>query len=324
LVGPSPDGNAIQTPCEAFSHFSASTPGGRSGGIEVLSKVDQASKSYDGPIPIVEPTLESRIVDIAVRRKRMEESYNANASKVLPTPDFEKIERFLGYGNPNAEIVFVGLEEGLADVKRLDADLRYRSTFSKSVMDVFEAHLGLAKGRKLFRDKPRGQRTWRVMADVLLHWEDRVPPRKEDRSALRKRYRANVLGDDGDLALLLELLPLPHVNSKHWLYKRYDRYDNRDDYEAEVIDKRLELLRDAIAQCDRKAIICYGHKGWNDFKRLFPKDTEWVEDRGCFGKYLSAECNGAKVTLTNHFVSKYFNRDEQLDELAAVVLPPPA
>jgi hypothetical protein len=44
---------------------------------------------------------------------------------------------------------------------------------------------------------------------------------------------------------------------------------------------------------------------------------------GCFGNYLSVECNGAKVTLTNHFVSKDFNRDEQLDELAAVVLPSP-
>jgi hypothetical protein len=180
--------------------------------------VDDPSKPYGALIKMQRPTLESRMVDIAVRRKRWEESHNEDGPMELGEPDFEKIEGFLGYGNPNAQIVFVGLEEGLADVSRLDDDLRCRSTFSKSIMDVFEAHLGLAKGRKLFGNQPRGQRTWRVIADVLLHWEDRVPPVKQDRAALRKRYRANVLGDDGDLALLLELLPLPHVNSKHWLY----------------------------------------------------------------------------------------------------------
>jgi hypothetical protein len=267
------------------------------------------------------------MVDIAMRRKRMEESYAASANKDLRKPEFEKIEGFLGYGNANARIVFVGLEEGLADVKRLDDDLRYRSTFSEPVMDVFGAHLGLAKGRQLFGDKPRGQRTWRVIADVLLHWEDRVPQGKKDRAALRKRYRANVLGDKDDLALMLELLPLPHVNSEHWLYKRYKRYsgyDKRDDYETAIIDRRLDPLRDAIGRCERKAIICYGHKSWRNFKRLFPDDTEWVEHRGCFGKYLSAEWNGAKVTLTNHFASKDFNRDDQLDELADAVLPPRA
>jgi hypothetical protein len=288
------------------------------------SEVDDAAKPYHGPITTCKSTLESRMADITLRRNRMEESYNENASKELGTPDFKKIEGFLGYGNPNAPIVFIGLEEGLADVRRLDGDLRYRSTFSKSVMDVFGAHLGLAKGRKLFGDKPRGQRTWRVIADVLLRWEDRVPEGKKDRAALRKQYRGNVLGDEDDLALLLELLPLPHVNSKHWLYKRYNRYNDRDDYEAKIIDKRLDLLRDAVAQCERKAIICYGHKSWNDFKRLFPEDTEWGEHQGGFGKYLSAEWNGAKVTLTNHFASKDFNRDDQLDELAAVVLPPHA
>jgi hypothetical protein len=77
-----------------------------------LSELNHASKPYDGPITVGGLTLESRMADIAVRRKRMEESYDANASKNLSTPDFEKIERFLGYGNPNAEIVFVGLEEG--------------------------------------------------------------------------------------------------------------------------------------------------------------------------------------------------------------------
>jgi hypothetical protein len=109
--------------------------------MEALSEMDHASKPCDDPITIFKPTIESRMADIAVRRRRMEESYAENASKDLGTPDFEKIEGFLGYGNPNARIVFVGLEEGLADVQRLDDDLRYRSTFSKPVMDVFRAHL---------------------------------------------------------------------------------------------------------------------------------------------------------------------------------------
>ena len=90
-------------------------------------------------------------------------------------PDWEKIETFLGYGNVNAPIVFVGMEEGLADKDKLESDLKYRSTFAEPVIDVYEAHLGLAKGKQLFGDRPRRQGTWRVMADLMLRFEGELP-----------------------------------------------------------------------------------------------------------------------------------------------------
>ena len=83
------------------------------------------------------------------------------------------------------------------------------------------------------------------------------------------------------------------------------------------MDGRVAALRKVIEGHPRKAIICYGHNNWDEFKRLFPEVKEW-ERRDDF---LCAKWKGAKVTLTNHFVSRSFNSDRQLDELAAVAFP---
>src|SRR5579863_1576119 len=224
-----------------------------------------------------------------------------------PLIDWSCIERFIGYGNLDAPIVFVGMEEGLASTKALSEDLLLRSGFAP-VMDAEVAHRGLAKGPSLFSDKPRRQPTWRVMADVMLHYEGATFPSDKERARARKSYRAKRLGREACDSLLMELLPYPNKKKSEWLYS--EKYSNRDDYVAHVLPERLRLLSNALHQHDRRAIICYGRDDWKHFKALFPEDMRWTS----VGRFDCATWKGAKVTLTDHFATKYFNTNDQLDE----------
>lgn len=214
---------------------------------------------------------------------------------------WEAIEAFVGYGNPDAPIVFVGMEEGLADRESLHQDLLCRSAF-KTIMDLEIGHRCLAKGPNLFTERPRAQRTWWVMADVMLHYDRSVPADKRERSAARKHYRTKVLGRDGGDTLMSDLLPYPHSDVKEWLYAPYGRFEDRDDYLTSVLDRRIDLLRKTISGHPRQAIVCYGRGDWRYFKKLFPDAMPWKTA----GRFECSEWNQARVTLTDHFVSPYF------------------
>lgn len=232
--------------------------------------------------------------------------------------DWDRIEGFIGYGNDEAPIVFVGMEEGLADAESLDSDLQFRSTYDSPIMDVEVAHRGLTDGPALFVDSPRAQRTWWVMADLMLHYEGKLPADKAARSAARTRYRAKRLGRQGGDTLLAELLRYPHPAIDDWLYAKYKKYASRDEYEARLLDERVGLLREVLGSHLRSAIICYGKSYWDTFKRLFRDATPWTRIEG----FECATWRGAKVTLTDHFVYKSFNSDAELDAFAGVALPP--
>jgi len=224
--------------------------------------------------------------------------------------DWPKIEQFVGYGRLDAPVVFIGMEEGLADEAGLENDLLLRSRFSP-VMDLKKAHEGIVDGDSLFSESPRRQPTWRVMADLMLHYEGKTFSDAEERSSARRAYRAQRLGRaDGD-SLLTELLPYPHRNVGSWLYR--ERFDDREAYVAKMLPKRLSLLDGVLADLPRNAVICYGRADWPYFKRLFA-DVSWTSR----GRFEYAAWKGTRVTLTDHFASKYFNTDAQLDEFSAV------
>lgn len=228
--------------------------------------------------------------------------------------DWPRIEQFIGYGRLDAPVVFVGMEEGLADEAGLQNDLLLRSRF-EPVMDSKEALCGIVGGEALFSETPRRQPTWRVMADVMLHFDGQRFSSPAERSSARKSYRATRLGRSEGETLLTELLPYPHRNTGSWLY--VERYKDREAYVAAILPARLTMLHDVLGKYPRKAIICYGRADWGNFKRLFPDATPWKS----VDRFQCAEWREAKVTLTDHFVTKHFNTDAQLDELSAVALP---
>jgi len=239
------------------------------------------------------------------------QDYYSNAAQPSMI-NWPKIEQFIGYGRLDAPAVFIGMEEGLADEADLQSDLQLRSTFDP-VMDLEKAHEGIVNGASLFSDSPRRQPTWRVMADLMLHFEGRTFSSAEERASARRTYRAKRLGRTDGGALLAELLPYPHRNIGSWLYP--ERFHDRETYVAKILPQRISLLDSVLVGSPRKAIICYGRGDWPKYKQLFAGVKWSTKDR-----FECASWMNAKITLTDHFVTQYFNTDNQLDELTAVAL----
>ena len=247
------------------------------------------------------------------RRKRL-----ANRPSEI---DWGRVEKFIGYGNIEAPLVFIGMEEGLAKPAALDPnvlrqDMLWRSTFER-VMDAKEAHTGLADGPALFSDTPRRQQTWRAISDVMLHYNGQTLGSKAERSKARKEYRPLAVGRSVANSLLIELLPYPSNDRKTWLYP--DRFPTRAAYVAAILPERVKLISEELGRYQRDAIICYGQGDWPTFKLLFP-EARWTAVNGRYNKFECASWNKAKVTLAYHF-SRFFNDDDELDELSRIALP---
>jgi len=231
-------------------------------------------------------------------------------------PDWERIQKFIGYGRIDAPVVFIGMEEGLSDESALASDLALRSQFDP-IMDLEKAHHGIANGEALFSDSPTSQPSWRVMADLMLHFDGRTFLSAEDRANARRTYRAKDLGRENGNLLLTELLPYPNKNTGSWLYA--DQFETREEYEDEILPGRVTLLRGVLTGSKRSAVVCYGKGAWDNYKSLFP-DLKWEETPTACGRFACADWGGVPVTLTNHFSLKYFNTDDQLDTLAKFAL----
>jgi hypothetical protein len=233
-----------------------------------------------------------------------------NAS--VPPVDWDRIETFIGFGRRDAPVVFIGMEEGLKDASALDEDLRIRSTYEAPVMDLKEAHRGVA-GTERYFDPERAPRqpTWRVMADLMLRRDGNAAPSGDD----RRRYRALRLGRaDGD-ALLVELMPYPHPRASDWLYQRFGKFETRDDYMARMLPKRIALLRGVLAEAFRDVVVCYGKSYWPYYERLF--DEVRFRDEPPF---RIGDRDGTRVVLTTHFSDRGFNTDNDLAALGRVAL----
>jgi hypothetical protein len=224
--------------------------------------------------------------------------------------NWERIETFIGFGRHDAPVVFIGMEEGLRSRDELNGDLLIRSSYDRAIMDLKEAHRGIA-GTERYLDPDRApvQRTWRVMADLMLRLGGMTDPSKED----RRRYQTLRLGRSDGETLLTEFLPYPSPGVRDWLYERYGRYNTRETYIAEMLPLRLNLLRSVLAEAPRELVVCYGKTHWWQYECLFP-DTEWCTK----DKYRVGEGESTRIVLAPHFVSRGFNSDADLVRLAEV------
>ena len=227
-------------------------------------------------------------------------------------PNWKRIEEFVGFGRPDAPVIFIGMEEGLNDAEALDEDLGIRSRYDQPIMDLKDAHLGIAGTEKYFDpDRAPRQPTWRVMADLMLRRSGNNAPTGAD----RRRYRALDLGRSHGGSLLTELLPYPHPKRSNWLYSRFGKYQTREEYTREMLPRRRTLLRSVIASAPCELIVCYGKGNWPEFQDLFD-DVLWAD----IGPFRVGGEGGARIVLTTHFSGYGFNTDAQLAELASATL----
>lgn len=224
--------------------------------------------------------------------------------------DWDRIERFVGYGRPDAPVVFIGVEEGLSKEDSLQEDLLIRSRFER-VMDLKDAHAGIANTERLFDPaRTKCQRTWRPMCDLMLRRSGESPT-----LATRNRYQATKLGRSIGDTLLCELLPYPSNNASAWVYP--ERFDTRDVYREAVLPRRIALLKNAIRESKREIIVCYGKSDWANFELLFKSVS--MSERGQFRVGAS---NETKIVLAPHFSAREFNRETEMEALAEIALAP--
>jgi hypothetical protein len=244
--------------------------------------------------------------------------------------DLDAIYNFVGYGCPEAPIVFVGIEERLSDVNQRLQSLVVRSAF-EPIMDVAVAHAaGLAHDPRLFdQENAVCQRTWRPMCDLLLRYE--FPGNTPNRTS-RNQYQANTLGRVGGNSLLMELLPYPHATARDWWYADlHPEWVDRIAYEAAMLPQRIALLSLQMAQHPRALIVCYGASHWIAYKDLIQGFRQHVDPGHAAAPInwdlhpaLSAEsrCVGeTRIVLVNHFTRPPLSTEAALGPFSNLCFP---
>lgn len=231
---------------------------------------------------------------------------------LLQPEGWDRIENFIGFGNPTARYVFLGMEEGLLSEENLVTDLSARSRY-EPYMDLYDAQAKLVDTAKYFGEDPKNQSTWRPMCDLMLRLTHGVAqPSKEQ----RLRYQADELGRKHGQTLLAELMPYPRKSADPalWPYARFGRFPDYESYRRELLDKRLALLRSVLAlQCERKLVVASGKGDWPEFKKLF--DANWT----FAGPFEWTRIGKLAVVLTPQLSTRAFNAPADLDRFASVV-----
>lgn len=197
-------------------------------------------------------------------------------------PRLEKLARFLGHGNLDARLWFIGMEEGAHEGRMsLARNIEIR-------VASFQPTMGLQQAQRLLEwpieDRDRWTHVWHWMAklsNALINGSEDW----SDRSEVR-RYVLNQLGTPSGNTFLAELLPLPSVSASVWpeFYRAW--YADRSTYEREMMAHRITLLRAELQRRRPKFVIAYGTRHADSYRNLLGLERE-VKLPGTRGQYLT-------------------------------------
>jgi hypothetical protein len=216
--------------------------------------------------------------------------------------DWQKIESFVGYGDFDAPIVFLGMEEGgPSESAILAKELAARSTYS-------QVHSQIKKHANQRQD--RIVRSWRPMCHLMLRFMD-----VQSTSDSRRVYQNRFLGISGSSMLTAELMPYPRPNMKKWLEYYNCRYHSYNEYWEDQLPKRKKILREFFAEGRRDVIICYGKRDWYHYGDIFDLSLhDFGIDRNPL-MITAKSASGSTIVFCRHFSTKFFNTDGQLESL---------
>jgi len=178
--------------------------------------------------------------------------------------DADKLLDFIGFGNLDGPIWFLGMEEGGGS----EETLRVRLSFD-AVMDLKDAQTKLGNARYFdFDPRPKLQSTWSVLSKIAIGLTNDTVSARE--------YQARKLGrkvKDSE-TLLCELLPLPNPGMDHWIYADLfndSRLKDKRTYEEHILSTRQELYVRLLEKHKPDIVICYGKGFWPRYRKLFPE-----------------------------------------------------
>lgn len=165
---------------------------------------------------------------------------------------------WLGYGNLNGPIWFMGMEEGGAEIwrqrtKTMTESLSIRGSFSLS-MDFQHVWENLYN---IPLETFKGPNVWRYMAAFLLSLEDIEPSSENIREFVFEKKKLGKL--DGN-HFLCEFLPLPR-QSNNSIDEYKEIWNTNSEYINELAPKRFELIKNVLTECNNvKLLVSYDKK----------------------------------------------------------------
>lgn len=216
--------------------------------------------------------------------------------------NWEKIENHLGWGQPDAPVVFIGMEEGYSgSYELLGLHLSERSIYTEIMETNFE------NSKKIIKTY-RAPCHFMRRRDLMLRNENFTSPS----NAQLLEYQKNFGKKDGNV-FLLELMPYPVKNIREWPYggAPFFRDKDRKTYINRLLEHRCKLLQNSIKLAHREAIICYGRGYRNFYRQIFPSDLSWQ----LFNGFEVADWKGQRVAIVPHFAARPFNALSRADDL---------
>jgi len=160
---------------------------------------------------------------------------------------------FLGMGDPNSKIWFVGLEEGGNAIVRISIDKMKKSC------KEYPYYFRIKAGDKI-------SPVWNYMSKIVLQYET-------DNFINWKLYREMMFCKGYSKFFSTELFPLPKNSYNNWGkdYKYLFGFseDEIDDYKSEVASYRYPKIKKLWDETNPIITICYGKNAWNYFEMLF-------------------------------------------------------
>lgn len=169
----------------------------------------------------------------------------------------EFMYNFLGYGDFNADIWFIGMEEGGG--KSLD-DVQTRiGTWAKRgrhiLEDCPEYHQAMRGGQLSTLPVRKAQPTWDWLMRVQLKSEGKAHDKEASKVMQGERWLRH-----GSKTCGLELLPLPSPTTGDWFYKHFSNNPilrSRAIYREAMLPTRIAAIKSAINEYKPRHVIFY-------------------------------------------------------------------
>ncbi|KMY56617.1 hypothetical protein AA904_15910 [Geobacillus stearothermophilus] len=187
-------------------------------------------------------------------------NHDSNEIRQETSTSFERLVRsclynWLGYGNVNAPVWFIGVEEGGAEIwrhrtKTLEQSLEIRSKFHLQ-MDFRHVWEDLYN---ISLSSWTGPNVWRYIAAFILEIEGRDATVENINDYI---FYTKQLGRESSNHFLGEMMPLPKPSKKS--IKPYESiWNSVNDYYDEVANNRLSLIRKTIIENQNvKLLVSY-------------------------------------------------------------------
>lgn len=178
----------------------------------------------------------------------------------------EFMRSFYGYGNPEARVWLVGMEEGAGHgFEEISSRLGVWAQNHRSFEDARDYHIAFGLP-EYFAPKPKAGRTWTRLIRLVLAAKGAPQDRETILEIQRDRW-----GRMGGAVCLPELLPLPNPTTRHWGYGEWTGDTNlatRGKYRKVWLTPRIDALRRLVSKHRPRVVVFYGKSNAPYWERI--------------------------------------------------------